>query len=140
MRNITTQGSMKKILIIDDNDGILFALRQALKIGGYEAHTADSFEGVDPIIDLCPDLILLDVFLVGRDGRAVAREIKGNEKTGHIPIIMITAYPNGDQLMREAGADDFLAKPFDLKDLYEKVARYAGGGTEAAPAMPLHLV
>ncbi|MBI5004422.1 response regulator transcription factor [Candidatus Kaiserbacteria bacterium] len=124
----------KKILIIDDNKGILFALEQALKAGGYDVSAWDSFKGMDPIRALDPDLILLDVFLVGADGRAVAQEIKSNAGTKNIPVIMITAYPNGNALMREAKADDCLAKPFDLKELYEKAARYTSGPMSAAVA------
>jgi CheY-like chemotaxis protein len=113
-----------KVLVIDDNAGILFVMQKALELKGYKVHTSDSFTGVDEVEKLAPDLLYLDISLVGQDGREVAQELKGDERTKHIPIVILTAYPNADQLAREAGADDYLSKPFELKQLWEMTARY----------------
>ena len=61
---------------------------------------------------------------MGKDGREVAQELKGDARTKHIPIIILTAYPNADELAREAGADDFLPKPFELADLWKMTAKH----------------
>jgi len=114
----------KKILIIDDNEGILFAVKKALELKGYEAHTSETFMGVIAVANVAPDLLYLDVSLVGKDGREVAQELKGNDKTKHIPIVMFTAYPNASELAKEAGADGFLSKPFELELLWKMTEKY----------------
>ncbi len=114
----------KKILVIDDNSGILFAMQQALQMKDYDVHTTESFSGVAAIEKCAPDLIYLDVSLLGQDGREVSRELKGSEGTKNIPIVMLTAHPNADGLAQEAGANSYLSKPFDLTELWEKTAEY----------------
>jgi CheY-like chemotaxis protein len=121
----TTLPLKKRILVIDDNAGILFALRQALEVQGHEVHTAECFAGVASVDALAPDLIYLDISLVGQDGREISRELKSDARTKNIPIIILTAYPNAGGLTKEAGADDHLPKPFELTHLWEMTARYA---------------
>ncbi len=113
-----------KILIIDDNSGILFAMQQALELKDYDVHISESFRGVASIEQDMPDLIYLDVSLVGKDGREVSRELKRNERTKNIPVIMLTAHTNAEELAREAGANSYLPKPFELTHLWEKTAEY----------------
>jgi len=116
--------AQKKIMIIDDNQGILFAVSKALELKGYEVHVFETFLGVSAVASLAPDLLYLDVSLVGKDGRQVAQELKGNNKTKHIPIVMLTAYPNARELANEAGAEDFLSKPFELAHLWKMTEKY----------------
>ncbi len=113
-----------KVMVIDDNVGILFVMRKALELKGYEVHTYEAFIGVAAVEKGAPDLIYLDISLVGKDGREVAQELKGDGKTKHIPIVILTAYPNADELAREAGADDFLSKPFELADLWKMTTKH----------------
>ena len=113
-----------KVLVIDDNAGILFVMQKALGLKGYEVHISETFAGVAYIEKIAPDLIYLDISLVGKDGREVARELKSNRRTKHIPIIILTAYPNAGELAKEASADDFLPKPFELTDLWDMTAKY----------------
>ena len=120
----TVAAKRKKVLVIDDNSGILFVMRQALELKDYEVHTSDTFDGVEQIEKSAPDLIYLDISLVGYDGRKVTQELKGDERTKKIPIIILTAYPNAGELAKEAGADDYLSKPFDLENLWKMTARY----------------
>ena len=115
----------EKVLVIDDNPGILFAMRKALAVKEYEVCVSDTFTGVDAVAKIAPDLIYLDISLVGKDGREVAQELKGDGRTKHIPIVILTAYPNAGELAREAGADDFLPKPFELAELWKMTAKYA---------------
>ncbi|MDO8624308.1 MAG: response regulator [bacterium] len=120
----TTATMRKKVLVIDDNSGILFVLQKALKLKEYEVHVSETFAGIDAVENLAPDLIFLDISLVGVDGREVAQELKGNDRTRHIPIVILTAYPNADELAKEAGADGYLSKPFELRELWEMTAKY----------------
>jgi CheY-like chemotaxis protein len=121
---MNTRTTREKVLVIDDNAGILFVMRKALELKNYEVHTSETFAGVEVIEAYAPDLLYLDISLVGQDGREVARELKGDARTKHIPIVILTAYPNAGELSKEAGADDFLPKPFELKDLWDMTTRY----------------
>ena len=114
----------KKVLVIDDNSGILFVMRKALALKGYEVHTSDTFTGVDAVQKIAPDMVYLDISLVGKDGREVTQELKSDERTKNIPIIILTAYPNAKELAKEAGADDYLPKPFELTDLWDMTAKH----------------
>ena len=83
-----------------------------------------SFTGVDAVEKVAPELLYLDISLVGQDGREVAQELKGDESTKHIPIVILTAYPNADELAKEAGGDGHLSKPFELAELWKMTAKY----------------
>jgi CheY-like chemotaxis protein len=114
----------KKVLIIDDNPGILFALQKALEFDGYDVEASATFEGVLGITNNAPDLIFLDIFLASQDGREITRELKSDKGTKHIPIVILSAYPGIDTLTEEAGADDYLAKPFELTALFALAKKY----------------
>jgi CheY-like chemotaxis protein len=114
----------KKVLIIDDNSGILFALREALELDGYTVFSTAVFESAEHVSQSAPDLIFLDIFLSNQDGRQITRDLKTHQGTKHIPIIILSAYPGIDALAKEAGADDYLAKPFDLADLFAMTKKY----------------
>jgi len=119
-----TPAIRKKILVIDDNKGILFAMQQALELKKYDVRISETFTGVEKIQKNPPDVIYLDISLVGQDGREIAQALKGNERTKHIPIIILTAYPNAAELAKEAGADDYLPKPFELEALWSMTAKH----------------
>lgn len=118
---------MKKILIIDDDNDILEALKFLLEDAGYSVQTTNDGNYIEELIDnseLLPNLIILDVLLSGMDGRNIARRLKDEKTTKHIPILMISAHPPAQNSLKEYGADDFLAKPFDIEQLLEKVAQH----------------
>lgn len=108
----------KKVLIIDDNSGILFALQKALEFDGYEVSAMAVFKSAEDICKSPPDLIFLDIFLASQDGRQISRDLKAHLGTKHIPVIILSAYPGIEKLAEEAGADDYLAKPFDIEALF----------------------
>jgi DNA-binding response OmpR family regulator len=117
----------KKILVVDDDPDILEALRMILEDEGYEVTTSEKGEYAENLHDTnggLPDLIILDVFLSGMDGRLICQKLKSQAETSHIPIIMVSAHPNARQSAKTIGADDFLAKPFDLVELLTTVERY----------------
>ncbi|HLX59573.1 MAG TPA: response regulator [Ktedonobacteraceae bacterium] len=122
---IYMQSRQKKILVVDDEPDILEFLRELLELEGYIVATSDKGEYVQQIHDRSfPDLILLDVLLSGKDGREIVKHLKSQEKTKHIPVIMFSAHPSAEPTARAAGADDFLAKPFEMDELLTKIANY----------------
>lgn len=123
------QRPTKKILVVDDDPDILDALQLILEDAGFEVKTTEKGEYAENLRDgngNLPDLILLDVLLSGKDGRAICKKLKGQPATKHIPIIMMSAHPDADKSSREVGADDFLAKPFDFDDLLRKIDENTG--------------
>jgi DNA-binding response OmpR family regulator len=116
----------KRILAIDDNPYILETLDEILRYYGYDIKLSSNAENIfDQIADFNPNLILLDVMLDGRDGRDLCRLIKNDPNTCHLPIILISATPGvSENIHEEGGADDYVAKPFDIYKLLEKVEKY----------------
>ena len=112
------------ILIIDDNEDILFMLKAMLEMKGFYITPKDSPENIELFIEtISPDLILMDMLLSGADGREVCKKIKMNKAIAHIPIIMISALPDADVSSFEAGTDYFLGKPFEMTDLFNTVEK-----------------
>ena len=118
---------VKKILVVDDDPDILDALQFMLEDAGYEVKTTEKGEYAENLHDTnggLPDVIILDVLLSGKDGRLICQKLKSQEETKRIPIIMISAHPNAKQSVTAVGADDFIAKPFDMDELLAKIAQY----------------
>jgi len=117
--------SKKKILVVDDDTDILEFLQVILEEEGYDVLTTSKGEYVEQLHNGgLPNLILLDIFLSGKDGRAIARVLKSQDETKHIPILMFSAHPDAEKTARAAGADDFLAKPFEIDELLAKIAQH----------------
>lgn len=115
----------KRIIVVDDDDGILDALEAMLDSAGYEVATSSDGEILEKLTkENLPDLILLDVLLSGKDGREICASLKNNEITNQVPIIMISAEPTAADGAKACRADDFIAKPFEMKELMEKVDQY----------------
>src|SRR5215471_10059324 len=117
----------KRILVVDDDPDILDALQILLEFAGYDVKTTEKGEYAENLRDTnggLPDLIILDVLLSGKDGRLICQKLKSQHDTKHIPIIMISAHPNARQSISAVGADDFVAKPFDMDELFAKVMKY----------------
>jgi DNA-binding response OmpR family regulator len=110
---------MKRILAVDDNDDILEVLRYILEDSGYVVDTlSDGHFLFDKIKEHTPDLILLDIMLGDMDGRALCRDVKAQQETHGIPVILVSASHDIAATLRQIGApDDFVAKPFDLDEL-----------------------
>ena len=111
----------KKILVVDDDPNISDLLKIYLEKEGYEVKVAsDGTEGIGYFKIYEPDLVLLDIMLPGKDGWQVCREIR---EISTKPIIMITAKGEvfDKVLGLELGADDFVVKPFDMKELSARI-------------------
>jgi DNA-binding response OmpR family regulator len=115
----------KKILILDDDDDILEILAMLLSDHGYDVKTKNS--GTTALEDIAvfqPDLILMDVMLGEIDGRAICKNIKENQATRFLPVILISGTHDLAALLDVPGApDDFVAKPFDMGYLLGRIAK-----------------
>lgn len=113
---------MKKVLIVDDDKTLLEAIKTAIEVNGHEADVvSNGAEVIDMIRKTNPDIILLDVLLSGYDGRDIAKQIKSDKKMKTIPLVMLSASANIEEIVEEAGADGFLAKPFEIEELWDLV-------------------
>jgi DNA-binding response OmpR family regulator len=114
------------LLIADDDEDILELLGFRLERAGYEVVRArDGEEALRLALELVPSLALLDVMMPGLDGYEVARRLRGDERTSAMPIILLTARVQASDITRglAAGADDHIKKPFDARDLRERIER-----------------
>ena len=115
----------KKVLIVDDDEDILEALELSFQSEGYSTKTLAKGKLVYKTAErFKPHAIVLDVLLSGEDGRDICKKLKANSKTKHTPVIMISAYPDPQSSVFSAGANDFIAKPFDIRDLIKTVDKY----------------
>ena len=109
-------------MIADDDPGIVDAIEMLLEFEGYEVtSTVDGTTVLDMKEEL-PDLLLLDIWMSGEDGRDICRRLKHNAITKNIPVIMISASRDIKESAMASGADDFLAKPFEMNELLQKIA------------------
>lgn len=113
-----------KVMIADDDPGILDAVEAMLEFGGYEVSSTSNGATVLDLKEDLPDLLLLDIWMSGTDGRDVCRKLKEKELTKDMPIIMISASTELERSAKEAGADDFLEKPFDMEELLNKIGSF----------------
>jgi DNA-binding response OmpR family regulator len=110
------------ILVLDDDPDIGTMIRVMLEFRGYEVIvTEKASELFDTLGKRSASLVITDLLLSGDDGTEVCQRLKQNPATSNIPVIMFSAHPNARELCLRAGADEFMAKPFDLGELYSKV-------------------
>ncbi|OQX69206.1 MAG: DNA-binding response regulator [Sorangiineae bacterium NIC37A_2] len=133
---------MSKIVVIDDEQDILDVLEFHLKSQGHEVLTARSgHAGLLLGQSSAPDLILLDLMLPDVSGTEVCRRLRASPSTQHIPIVMLTAL--GEEVDRvvgfEVGADDYVVKPFSVRELGLRV-RALLGRTRREPNKPASLL
>ena len=117
-KNGSKMNGHTKVLIIEDNLDMRVFIREEL--ADYEVIEAgDGKDGLEQVLKKNPDIIISDIMMPHMDGITFCQKIKGNEKTSHIPIILLTARTLQDQKLEglETGADDYLTKPFDSKEL-----------------------
>ncbi|MCD2137972.1 MULTISPECIES: response regulator YycF [Salinicoccus] len=111
----------KKIVVVDDERPIADILEFNLEKEGYEVHSAyDGNDALELILEVVPDIVLLDIMLPGMDGMEVCREVR---KKHDMPIIMLTAKDSEiDKVLGlELGADDYVTKPFSTRELIARV-------------------
>ncbi len=118
--------SGKRILVIEDNRDNMILIGDVLQTLKYSILTAhDGEEGVRKAAAEKPDLILMDISLPVMDGLTATKTIKANPELNHIPIIAVTAHAMiGDrERALEAGCDDYISKPINLRELAKKISQ-----------------
>jgi two-component system response regulator RegX3 len=124
---------LSRILIVEDEPALADSIRYGLEREGFECTVlADGLRAVEYVRSWRPDLILLDLMLPGMPGTDVCREIR---RVGHVPIVMVTAKDSeADKVLGlELGADDYITKPFSMRELVARVRavlRRAGAAPE----------
>lgn len=111
-----------KILVVDDDSGIGEMLKTLLEFYGYEVFVTEiPQETEELIISKNVDLVMLDMLISGVNGTDVCSRLRKNEATAEVPVLMMSALHDAGPKCREAGANDFIAKPFEMEDLTEKI-------------------
>lgn len=112
----------KLIQIIEDDEAIRDVIEYILQQSEFEVTVAaNAREFKTNLFNTLPDLILMDVRLPDGNGIQLCRKLKQSLDTRHIPVIIISAHASAEQSSKEAFADDFISKPFDLDDLLKRV-------------------
>src|SRR5689334_4903101 len=107
-----------KVFIADDDQDILDILKLMLKTRGYQVFVSNNgSELFEFTAHELPDLVLLDIWMSGVDGRDICRRLKSNNLTKDIPVIFISANSNIQSIAKEYCAEGYIAKPFDMEML-----------------------
>lgn len=116
--------SRERLLLIEDDADLVQSLRLALGREDYSVdHALSGLEGLSKVLEQPPDLLLLDLNLPDMDGLSICREVRGNPATRDLPIIMLTAraQENDRVLGLDLGADDYIVKPFSVRELRSRI-------------------
>jgi DNA-binding response OmpR family regulator len=112
----------KRLLILDDDKDILDVMHEIFNDEGYEVKTIDNADNIlNDIANYRPDIILLDYILNGINGGEICHQIKTNQTTCTIPIIIVTAYSKVINSLGNYGCDGFVSKPFEITELVQQV-------------------
>jgi two-component system, OmpR family, alkaline phosphatase synthesis response regulator PhoP len=124
------------VLVVDDQRDILGLIRFRLEQAGYEVVTAtDGEQALGLVTSLRPNLVVLDVMLPVIDGREVTRRIRSDARTAGIPVLLVSASVHEHEVQEglDAGADDYLPKPFTAEVLRGRVAALLERSPETSP-------
>ena len=115
--------AQKKFLIIEDDPDILDILKLIFQSEGYIVYTSLSGKETQQVIDIAPDLILLDLRLsaLGKEGAEICKRLKSEQLTRQIPVILLSAETDIKIVCSTCGANDYMRKPFDVDRLTSKV-------------------
>jgi two-component system, OmpR family, alkaline phosphatase synthesis response regulator PhoP len=131
-------GTMKRILLIEDEEDIAALIKLHAEIAGYKLHVeVDGINGFRAIERERPDLVILDIMLPGQSGFDICRKMKNSSELKNIPIIILSAKTDELDVILglELGADDYITKPFSPKILFSRIKAVLrrGGGLEKYP-------
>ncbi len=112
-------GEMAKVLLVEDDEGVAESTASILELEGYEVACANSGESArEAFAKYNPDVLVVDLLLGDENGGDLVAEFKKKSK---VPAIMLSAHPTAEAQAKAAGADEFLAKPFDIDELLLKI-------------------
>jgi CheY-like chemotaxis protein len=117
---------MARVLVVDDDPQVLQLLRVNFELEGYDVVSANSGQAaLDEVAKQAPDAVVCDVMMPGMDGLEVVRRLRANPKTAKLPVVVVSAKAQRTDTLdgKDAGADDYVTKPFDPQDLLDVVAR-----------------
>jgi two-component system phosphate regulon response regulator PhoB len=120
----SVEETMAQILIVEDDANIAKLLQVRLEKVGYTiVWVADGAQALAAARDRMPDLVLLDIMLLGMEGFQVVKRLKVDPRTKHIPVIMLTARSEGQAVLTglDSGADAYLVKPVHFPDLIKRI-------------------
>jgi len=108
----------KKIIIFDDDEDILSVCTYVLEEQGWEVHVfTDCNQIIDKVTSVMPDVILMDNWIPDTGGIVATQTLKSNDTLKHVPVVYFSANSDIQLLAKQAGAEAYLAKPFDLEDM-----------------------
>jgi CheY-like chemotaxis protein len=123
----------KTVLLCDDDTDILELCKYIFEQEGFEAKVFSKMkDALEEVITSPPDLILLDIWMPGMSGIEVARLLKQNPKTSHIPILLFSANSELDQIANEVNANGYIKKPFNTHELKSTLNQYLKSNEESA--------
>ncbi len=115
-----------QILVLDDSPAIVDSIEMMMELEGLSVAKfykgSDMLNALDP--QSKPNVILMDMWLSGEDGRDICRTIKADENLSDIPVVIMSASRGLEQSALDAGANDFIAKPFDMEDIISRMKSY----------------
>ncbi|MFA5059695.1 MAG: response regulator [Candidatus Omnitrophota bacterium] len=118
---------MKTILVVDDERDIVNTLKARLEANQYKVLTAyDGDEGLKSVDQENPDLIILDIGMPKMDGYTFVRELRSNDLTSRIPVVILTAKDRLQDIFKLEGVKDYIVKPYDSADLLSRVKKILG--------------
>lgn len=117
------ENQASRILVVDDDPDIGAMIKMMLEYKGYSVMVTERAEQAEHILQTyAADLIIMDMLLSGVNGTDICKKLKSNPATSGIPLMMISAHPNAKEICFEAGADDFISKPFDMQEILSKIS------------------
>src|SRR5690606_826544 len=117
------------VLVVEDNADLRAYIRHQLAGAFQLAEAADGADGLEKALALVPDLVISDVMMPGMDGYALCRTLKTDERTSHVPVVLLTARADAESKIAglETGADDYVPKPFHAEELRVRVRNLIEG-------------
>ena len=118
----------KNILVVDDDPDIGTMLKMILEYKGYAVTLLSNANQTEPqLSNGVTDLVILDMLIAGTNGTDVCRSIRSNPLSAGVPVLMISALPDARKVCIDAGADDFISKPFEMKELLSRITHLLTG-------------
>src|SRR5262245_46367918 len=124
MKEIDMNEKLKRVLVIDDEEEVVNAAKRMLERLGYTVKTAlNGKEGMDLVNEARTDIIITDIIMPVMDGYEFFKQLRKEDFTSRIPVIILTARTNMEDSFRALGVEGFVTKPFTSENLVEKIER-----------------